>query len=67
MSYKAFSFFSNTSSSFKEDSFTNSKDDTNFNYEVVIDVVRLGTKDALHVIDVDTAFQAAVFLKSMSA
>jgi hypothetical protein len=43
------------------------KDDKHFNYEIIIDVVRIGNKDALHVIDADTSFQAAVFLKSMSA
>lgn len=43
------------------------KDETHFNYEVIIDTVRIGEKETLHVIDVDTLFQAATFLKSMSA
>jgi hypothetical protein len=43
------------------------KDNMHFNYEIVIDVVRIGGKDVLHVIDSDTSFQAAVFLKSLSA
>lgn len=43
------------------------KDNLYFNYEIVIDVVRIGNRDVLHVIDTDTSFQAATFLKSMSA
>jgi hypothetical protein len=43
------------------------QDETNFNYNIVLDVVRLGNRNVLHVIDTDTSFQAATFLKSMSA
>jgi hypothetical protein len=43
------------------------KDDSHFNYEIVIDVVRINNRNVLHVIDADTSFQAAEFLKSMSA
>jgi hypothetical protein len=43
------------------------KDETHFNYDVIMDVVYLGGKQTLHVIDSDTSFQAAVFLKSLSA
>ncbi|KAI1819054.1 hypothetical protein F4861DRAFT_544296 [Xylaria intraflava] len=43
------------------------KDDCNFNYEIIIDVVRIGGKQVLHVIDAATSFQAATFLKSMLA
>ncbi|RWA03359.1 hypothetical protein EKO27_g11746 [Xylaria grammica] len=43
------------------------KDDCNFNYEVIIDAVRLADGQVLHVIDAATSFQAATFLKSMSA
>jgi hypothetical protein len=43
------------------------KDETHFNYDIIIDVVHLGERNALHVIDSDTSFQAAVFLKSLSA
>lgn len=43
------------------------KDDSHFNYEIIIDVVRINNRNVLHVIDADTSFQAAVFLKSMSA
>jgi hypothetical protein len=43
------------------------KDDTHFNYEIIIDSVQIGGKHVLHVIDADTSFQAATFLKSMSA
>lgn len=43
------------------------KDDSHFNYEIIIDVVRIGNRDVLHVIDADTSFQAAIFLKSLSA
>lgn len=43
------------------------KDESHFNYEVVIDVVHLGERNVLHVIDSDTSFQAATFLNSLSA
>jgi hypothetical protein len=42
-------------------------DECDFNYEVIIDVVHLKGRNALHVIDSATSFQAATFLKSMSA
>lgn len=43
------------------------KDECHFNYEVVIDVMYIDNKPVLYAIDVATSFQAAVFLKSMSA
>jgi hypothetical protein len=43
------------------------KDDSHFNYEIIIDVVRINNRNVLHVIDADTSFQAAVFLKSVTA
>jgi hypothetical protein len=43
------------------------KDNSHFNYKIVINIVQIGTKDALHIIDTDTSFQAATFLKLMSA
>ncbi|KAM4061611.1 reverse transcriptase (RNA-dependent DNA polymerase) [Hirsutella rhossiliensis] len=45
------------------------KDDQEFNYEIVADVLYLGTpqRPVLHVVDTATAFQAARFLLSMSA
>ncbi|KAK6224925.1 hypothetical protein QIS74_03252 [Colletotrichum tabaci] len=43
------------------------KDESHFNYEIVVDVVRLGEKNVLHVIDTETGFQGATFLKSLSA
>jgi hypothetical protein len=43
------------------------KDECDFNYEIVIDIVQLKGRKALHVIDVATSFQAATFVRSMSA
>jgi hypothetical protein len=43
------------------------KDNSHFNYEIIINVVRISNKDVLHVINANTSFQAAIFLKSMSA
>ena len=43
------------------------KDDMFFNYEIIVDIVRIDNRDVLHVIDADTSFQAATFLKSISA
>jgi hypothetical protein len=43
------------------------KDECDFNYEVIIDVVHIGGHNALHVIDQATSFQTATFLKNMSA
>lgn len=43
------------------------KDDQEFNYEVIVDVLKLGDKNALHVVDSATGFNAARFLTSMSA
>jgi hypothetical protein len=42
------------------------KDDMDFNYEVVIDIMYIGSKPVLHVVDTATAFQAARFLKDIS-
>ena len=43
------------------------KDDYNFNYQVIIDVLYLDKKPVLHAVDDATAFNAARFLKDMSA
>ncbi|EED12737.1 transposase, putative [Talaromyces stipitatus ATCC 10500] len=42
-------------------------DDREFNYEIVVDVMYLDGKPVLHVVDWATSFQAARFLKSLSA
>jgi di/tripeptidase len=41
--------------------------DYEFNWCIVVDVMYLDSKPVLHVVDVATAFQAAKFLKDMSA
>lgn len=43
------------------------KDDKNFNHSVSIDVCWIDGKPVLHTVDESTGFQAAYFLKSMSA
>ncbi|KJZ68527.1 hypothetical protein HIM_12082 [Hirsutella minnesotensis 3608] len=43
------------------------KDDREFNFEIIADVVQIGGKPVLHVIDEATAFQGAKFLPSMTA
>ncbi|KAM4062524.1 integrase core domain-containing protein [Hirsutella rhossiliensis] len=45
------------------------KDDQEFNYEIIVDVMYLGSpqRPVLHVVDAATAFQGARFLPSMSA
>jgi hypothetical protein len=43
------------------------KDDTHSNYNIIVDVAQIDGKQCLHVIDADTRFQAAEFLKSSSA
>lgn len=43
------------------------KDDHDFNYELIIDVMYLLGKAALHAVDAATSFQAARFLSSLSA
>jgi hypothetical protein len=43
------------------------KDDHEFNYSIVIDVLHLDSKPVLQVVDSSTSFQAARFLKDMSA
>lgn len=43
------------------------RDDKEFNYEVIVDVVKLANKNTLHVIDSATGFNAARFLPTMSA
>ena len=43
------------------------KDDHEFNYSVIINVLYLDGKPVLQVVDSSTAFQAARFLKDMSA
>ena len=43
------------------------KDDRNFNYEVIVDILYLDSKPVLQVVDEATSFQAARFLKDMRA
>ena len=43
------------------------KDDYEFNYSIIIDVMYLDGKPVLQVVDSATAFEAARFLKDMSA
>jgi hypothetical protein len=43
------------------------RDDYNFNFEVIINVIYLNGKPVLQVIDAATFFQAARFLKNMLA
>ncbi|KAF1934823.1 hypothetical protein EJ02DRAFT_460893, partial [Clathrospora elynae] len=43
------------------------KDDRYFNYVILVDVMYLGSKPVLHVVDSSTAFQGAKFLSAMSA
>ncbi len=43
------------------------KDDHEFNYSVIIDVIYLDGKPVLQVVDSATVFKAARFLKDMSA
>lgn len=43
------------------------RDDREFNYEILVDVMYLSGRPVLHVVDWATAFQGARFLKSMSA
>ena len=43
------------------------KDDLDFNFEIIVDVMYLDGKPVLHIVDTATAFQAARFLKDMSA
>ncbi|KAF1936271.1 hypothetical protein EJ02DRAFT_459660, partial [Clathrospora elynae] len=43
------------------------KDDRYFNYKILVDVMYLGSKPVLHVVDSSTAFQGAKFLSAMSA
>ncbi|EED22562.1 conserved hypothetical protein [Talaromyces stipitatus ATCC 10500] len=42
-------------------------DDQEFNFEIVVDVMYLDGEPVLHVVDSATSFQAAKFLKSLSA
>uniref|UniRef100_A0A8H7KFH4 Integrase catalytic domain-containing protein n=1 Tax=Bionectria ochroleuca TaxID=29856 RepID=A0A8H7KFH4_BIOOC len=43
------------------------KDDVDFNYEIVVDIMYLDGKPVLHVIDASTSFQAATFLDDLTA
>jgi hypothetical protein len=43
------------------------KDDRHFNYEILVDVMYLGNRPVLHVVDASTAFQGAKFLSAISA
>lgn len=43
------------------------KDDYNFNYSVLADVVHLEGRQAVHIVDDATGFQAAMFVKDMKA
>ena len=41
------------------------KDDIDFNYEIVINIMYINSKPILYIIDTATAFQAARFLKDI--
>jgi hypothetical protein len=43
------------------------RDDVNFNYEIIVDVMSIEGRPVLHVVDAATAFQGARFLPTMSA
>ncbi|KAF4471164.1 Ribonuclease H [Fusarium albosuccineum] len=43
------------------------KREADFNYEVIVDVMYLDNKPVLHIVDAGTSFQAARFLRSISA
>jgi hypothetical protein len=43
------------------------RDDLEFNYQVIVDVMFIDGKPTLHVIDAATSFQAARFLRNMTA
>lgn len=43
------------------------KDDYDFNYEIIVDVMYLNGKPVLHIVDAATSFQAARFLPDISA
>ena len=43
------------------------RDDIEFNYQVLVDVMFLNAKPVLHIIDTATSFQAARFLRNMMA
>jgi hypothetical protein len=43
------------------------RDNYNFNFEIIIDVIYLNGKPVLQIIDTATSFQAAKFFKDMSA
>ncbi|KAI0994393.1 hypothetical protein K3495_g13789 [Podosphaera aphanis] len=43
------------------------REDCEFNYEIMVDVMYLSNRPVLHVVDVATAFQAGKFLSSLSA
>jgi hypothetical protein len=43
------------------------KDNHYFNYKILVDVIYLGNKLVLHVVDSATAFQGARFLNAISA
>ena len=43
------------------------RDDYNFNYEIIVDVMYLDNKPVLHVVDTAIVFQVAYFLKDLSA
>ncbi|KJZ80489.1 hypothetical protein HIM_00339 [Hirsutella minnesotensis 3608] len=43
------------------------KDDCDFNYEVIVDIMTLDGKPVLHIVDQATAYQAGRFLSNMTA
>jgi hypothetical protein len=43
------------------------KDDCNFNYEIIIDIIYLDGKSVLQIVDAAISFQVTRFLKDMSA
>ena len=42
------------------------KDDFEFNFKIIIDVIYINGKLVLHIVDIATAFQAVRFLKDLS-
>jgi hypothetical protein len=42
------------------------KDDRHFNYEILVDVMYLGNRPVLYVVDASTTFQGAKFLSAIS-
>jgi hypothetical protein len=43
------------------------RDDMEFNYQVLVDIMSINGKPVLHILDMATSFQAAQFLRNMTA